>query len=86
MPGSPIDVVSTMVALLMMGMNLGVKLFFKSERDASELQEAERQNLEAQLASLRYQVDPHFYMTTTYTLLSTSTPNGRRQRSWNCRK
>lgn len=64
MPGSPIDVVSTMVALLMMGMNLGVKLFFKSERDASELQEAERQNLEAQLAYLRYQVNPHFYMNT----------------------
>ena len=64
MPGSPIDVVSTMVALLMMGMNLGVKLFFKSERDASELQEAERQNLEVQLAYLRYQVNPHFYMNT----------------------
>ena len=64
MPGSPIDVVSTMVALLMMGMNLGVKLFFKSERDVSELQEAERQNLEAQLAYLRYQVNPHFYMNT----------------------
>ena len=41
-----------------------VKLFFKSERDVSELQEAERQNLEAQLAYLRYQVNPHFYMNT----------------------
>ena len=64
LPGAPIDVVSTMVALLMMGMNLGVKLFFKSENDAQELHEAERQNLEAQLAYLRYQVNPHFYMNT----------------------
>lgn len=64
LPGAPIDVVSTMVALLMMGMNLDVKLFFKSENNAQELHEAERQNLEAQLAYLRYQVNPHFYMNT----------------------
>ena len=64
LPGAPIDVVSTVVALLMMGMNLGVKLFFKSESDMRNLHEAERQNLEAQLAYLRYQVNPHFYMNT----------------------
>ena len=64
LPGAPVDIVSTVVALLIISMNLGVKLFFKQERDAIELQLMERQNLEHQLAYLRYQINPHFYMNT----------------------
>lgn len=64
LPGAPVDIVSTVVAMLIISMNLGVKLFFKQERDAIELQLMERQNLEHQLAYLRYQINPHFYMNT----------------------
>lgn len=64
LPGAPVDVVSTVVVVLLMGMNLGVKLYFKYERDSIEVQLAEKQSLEHQLAYLRYQVNPHFYMNT----------------------
>lgn len=64
LPGAPIDIVSTVVVMLLMGMNLGVKLFFKLERDSIEMQLVENQNLEHQLAYLRYQINPHFYMNT----------------------
>ncbi len=64
LPGASIDIVSTVVLMLLMGMNLGVKLFFKLERDSIEMQLVENQNLEHQLAYLRYQINPHFYMNT----------------------
>ena len=53
LPGASIDIVSTVVLMLLMGMNLGVKLFFKLERDSIEMQLVENQNLEHQLAYLR---------------------------------
>ena len=64
LPGASIDIVSTVVLMLLMGMNLGVKLFFKLERDSIEMQLVENQNLVHQLAYLRYQINPHFYMNT----------------------
>ena len=64
LPGASIDIVSTVVLMLLMGMNLGVKLFCKLERDSIEMQLVENQNLVHQLAYLRYQINPHFYMNT----------------------
>lgn len=60
----PGELVAFFGGLLLMGMNLGVKLFFKLERDSIEMQLVENQNLEHQLAYLRYQINPHFYMNT----------------------
>ena len=58
------DIVSVIVLILMLGMNLGVKLYFKQRRDQQQMAELERQNLERQLEYLRYQINPHFFMNT----------------------
>ena len=63
-PFGPGDVVNTVFLILLLGMNLGVKLFFKGERDKQELQELQRKNLEQQLEYLKYQINPHFFMNT----------------------
>ena len=60
----PGEMVAILGGLLLMGMNLGVKLYFKSQEDAKVLVEIERHNLERQLKYLRYQVNPHFFMNT----------------------
>lgn len=51
-------------ALLLMGMNVGVKLYFKSSEDREAQQELEKRNLEQQMEYLKYQVNPHFFMNT----------------------
>ena len=58
------DVVSVIVLILMLGMNLGVKLYFKQRHDQQQMAELEKQNLERQLEYLRYQINPHFFMNT----------------------
>ena len=58
------NAIGLIVVLLTIGMNLGVKLYFKSDEDAQELQELERKSLEQQLAYLKYQINPHFFMNT----------------------
>ena len=58
------DFVAVIVMLLMLGMNLGVKWYFKTRNDSRQLQELERQNLEQQLEYLKYQINPHFFMNT----------------------
>ena len=58
------DVVSVIMLILMLGMNLGVKLYFKQRHDQQQLAELEKQNLERQLEYLRYQINPHFFMNT----------------------
>ena len=58
------DIVAVIVLILMLGMNLGVKLYFKQLHDQRQLAEQERQNLEQQLEYLRYQINPHFFMNT----------------------
>lgn len=50
--------------LLLMGMNLGVKLYFRSQEDADILSQIEKHALERQLQYLKYQVNPHFLMNT----------------------
>ena len=56
--------VNSIFLILLLGMNIGVKLYFKSDRDKKELQELQRKNLENQLEYLKYQVNPHFFMNT----------------------
>ncbi len=58
------DVFSIIVFLLMLGMNLGIKLYFKMDEDAKEMKELEKRSLEQQLAYLKYQINPHFFMNT----------------------
>ena len=58
------DVIATIILILMLGMNVGVKLYFKQRHDAEELAQLEHQNLEQQLEYLKYQINPHFLMNT----------------------
>lgn len=58
------DIVMLVVLVLMLGMNLGVKLYFKSRSDAEKMDELASKNLEQQLEYLKYQINPHFFMNT----------------------
>lgn len=60
----PGELMAAICAVLLMGMNLGVKYYFKEEQDAEERQELDKKNLEQRLQYLRYQVNPHFFMNT----------------------
>ena len=58
------DVIAVIILILMLGMNIGIKLYFKSRKDAKELVELEKKSLEQQLEYLKYQINPHFFMNT----------------------
>ena len=58
------DVIGIIMVVLMFGMNLAVKYFFKSQKDAKELEKLEKRNLQMQLTYLQYQINPHFFMNT----------------------
>ena len=58
------DIVAIVVIILMCGMNLGIKLYFRSRNDQKKLQALEKENLEQQLEYLKYQINPHFFMNT----------------------
>ncbi len=48
----------------LLGLNVGVKLYFKNEQDQQDMQKLENQNLQHQLEYLKYQINPHFFMNT----------------------
>lgn len=58
------DFISVIILILMFGMNLGIKLFFKQEEDEKKLQQLRTENLNQQLTYLKYQINPHFFMNT----------------------
>ena len=58
------DIVTVIILVLMLGMNLGVKLYFKQRHDQQQLDKLENQNLQQQLEYLKYQINPHFLMNT----------------------
>ena len=58
------EIISIIVMVLMMGVNLGVKYYFKSRQDAKAMEELEKKSLEQQLEYLKYQINPHFFMNT----------------------
>ena len=58
------DILAIVVLLLMFGANLGIKSYFRSHEDRKRLETLEKQHLEQQLAYLRYQINPHFFMNT----------------------
>ena len=58
------DIISIIILILMLGMNLGIKLYFKQRSDNKKLDSLEKQSLEQQLEYLKYQINPHFFMNT----------------------
>ena len=68
-PGLPLlltqgGIVNSLFLILLLGMNIGVKLYFKSDRDRKQMLVLERENIESQLEYLKYQINPHFFMNT----------------------
>ena len=60
----PGELVAFFGGLLLMGMNLGVKLYFMSQRDRERQKIIDQRNLEQQMEYLKYQDNPHFFMNT----------------------
>lgn len=58
------DIISILMLLSLFGFNVGIKIFFKTEKDQMLLQQLESKNMEQQLEYLKYQISPHFFMNT----------------------
>lgn len=58
------DLIADIMLILMLGMNLGVKLYFKQRQDQLRLAQTQKRQLEQQLEYLKYQLNPHFLMNT----------------------
>ena len=58
------DIIAIVILILMLGMNLGIKFYFKNRGDQKKLIALEKENLEQQLEYLKYQINPHFFMNT----------------------
>ena len=58
------DIIALVILILMFGMNLGVKGYFKNRTDQRRIAKLEKENLEQQLEYLKYQINPHFFMNT----------------------
>ena len=61
--GGPSTVACT-IMLLLLGLNVGSKYYFKSLDDRKRIKDLERDNLNQQLQYLKYQINPHFFMNT----------------------
>ena len=53
-----------LLGFYMTGLNMGIKLLYRSLRDEQQMEELKRQNLQAEMDYLRYQINPHFFMNT----------------------
>lgn len=52
------------LGFFMTGANTGIKLIYQSMRDEQKMEELKRQNLQAEMDYLKYQINPHFFMNT----------------------
>lgn len=53
-----------LLGFFMTGLNMSIKLLYRSLRDEQQMEELKRQNLQAEMDYLRYQINPHFFMNT----------------------
>ncbi len=55
---------NVLLGLFMTGVNTSIKLIYKSMRDEQVMEALKRQNLQAEMDYLKYQINPHFFMNT----------------------
>ena len=53
-----------LLGLFMFGMNMGIKMLYKSMQDDEDMDRLKRQTVQAELDYLKYQINPHFFMNT----------------------
>ena len=53
-----------LLGFFMTGLNMGIKLLYRSLRDEQQMEELKRQNLQAEMDYLRYKINPHFFINT----------------------
>lgn len=53
-----------LLGFFMTGLNTGIKFFYQSLRDEQQMEVLKRQNLQAEMEYLKYQINPHFFMNT----------------------
>lgn len=58
------DMVQILVVAMLLGLNVGIKAYFKSLSERQRLKEMEHQTLQERLEYLKYQINPHFFMNT----------------------
>ena len=58
------DISMFALVIMMIGANLGVKIYFQSEEEKTHLAKLKEQSLKQELDYLRYQINPHFIMNT----------------------
>lgn len=58
------DFFSAIFLLLILALNLSVKYYFKHSTEVQRFESLEKERIRHQLAYLRYQVNPHFFMNT----------------------
>ena len=58
------NVLRVLIAVMLLAVNAGIKVLFHSENERLKVQRLEKENLQHQLESLRYQINPHFFMNT----------------------
>ena len=63
MPFSP-PMLKILMGVLMVVANLGFKFQFRAARNVARVRELEKENLQQRLDTLRYQINPHFFMNT----------------------
>ena len=64
LPFAPQHMVRFVVALLMIGVDMGAMARFNERKMRDRLLQLEKQNLQQELQHLRYQINPHFFMNT----------------------
>ena len=53
-----------LIVILIIGVNMAIKFLFKSIRDDHRMKSLEKQTFEVELAYLKHQINPHFFMNT----------------------
>ena len=58
------EVMKLIIGILLVGADLGAFFYMESRRKERRMKELQAENLRQQLESLRYQINPHFFMNT----------------------
>lgn len=61
---NPKNIMNIAILIALFTINFGVKLFYRYENEGRRMRQLEEQSLKQQLAYLRYQIRPHFFMNT----------------------